>query len=169
MIPTSSFHTQISWLHHVPGDHVDEFAAFLAPPFIFIVLECIHCGFDLRAEIGHVESVFVDQIPIILAVPPQSVLALLGSWLFQYDANCVGEANRVVGSVWRQEKHLTLADGNVTVLSIVNDLEKHGSAVLIKPLGCIVDVEVGASIGTPNDLCLRYQSSLQAGEAKIEP
>ena len=43
--------------------------------------EGIDCLFDLGAKVGHVKGGFVDDLPIVLAVPPQSVLALLRSGL----------------------------------------------------------------------------------------
>lgn len=98
------------------------------------------------------ESCLVDDFSVVLAIPSQPVSALLRPGLFENDADGVGEAHGIVRSVWGQEEHFALPDGDVSMFSIIHDLEKHGTAVLIEPFGSFVEVEIGAGIGTTDDL-----------------
>lgn len=95
---------------------------------------------------------FMNDFSIVLAIPPQPVLALFRSGLLQHDANGIGEAHRIMRSVWGQKEHFAFPDWDVSMFTIVDDLEKHGAAVLVEPLGGFIDMEIGARIGTANDL-----------------
>lgn len=94
----------------------------------------------------------MDDFSVILAVPPQPVLALFRSGLLEYNANGIGEAYRVMRSFWGQKEHFAFTDRDVSMFALVDDLQKHGAAVLEEPLGGFIDMEIGARIGTANDL-----------------
>lgn len=51
-----------------------------------------------------------------------------------------------------QQEHVALADDDVAKGRAVDDLEHHGAAVLVEPLGGLVDVVVGAGVGAADDL-----------------
>lgn len=98
------------------------------------------------------EGGLMDDFSVILAVPPQPVLTLFRSRLLEDNANGIGEAYRIMRSVWGQKEHFAFADWDVSMFALVDDFQKHGAAVLEEPLGSFIDVEIGARIGTANDL-----------------
>jgi hypothetical protein len=57
-----------------------------------------------------------------------------------------------VRRVGGQEEHVALADENVFEGAVVDDLEDHGAAVLVKVFGGCVDVVVCAGVGAADDL-----------------
>lgn len=124
---------------------------------MLILLEGIHGLLDLRAQIGAMEALLVHLASATLAVPPQLVHAALRPRLLQHDAHRVGEADRVVRHVGRQQEHLALVDVDVAeglgggVVLPIDDLEQHAPLVLVEPLGRGVDVVVGARVGPADD------------------
>lgn len=110
----------------------------------------------------------MDDLSIVLAVPPQSVLTPLRSGLLEHDANGIGEADRVMRGVWGQEEHFTLMDRDIPMYSIIDDLEEHGATVLIEPFGGLIDMEIGAGIGAANDLP-SHQPRRVIGGGECEP
>lgn len=98
------------------------------------------------------EALLVNLFPAILAIPPQAIDGTFGSWLLQDNAHRVGEANGVVGSVWREKKHFALFDVNVAELAFVDGFEEHGAFVLIEPLGSLVYVVVCSGVGAAHYL-----------------
>ena len=62
-----------------------------------------------------------------LAVPAYAIETILGARLFEYDPNCVGEANGIVRRVGRKEEHFTLAYMYITEVggwfAVVDDFE----------------------------------------------
>lgn len=95
----------------------------------------------------------IDNRITTLAVPPQFILAFRRARLFENDADGIREPHRVVRGVGRQKEHFAFADGDVPKGAIVLDyLQQHRAAVLVKPFGRFVDVVVGSSVGAPHDL-----------------
>lgn len=153
-------------LNHIPGHHVYQLPALLALSFLFVVFESIDCGFDLGAQVGHVESILIDDLSIIWTIPSQPVQTLLRSGLLQDDTDCIRETDGVVWRVGRQKEHFAFADRNISVFAIVYNFEEHRPAILVKPLGCIIDMEVGTGVGAADDLdswYQRHQLTRQAG------
>ena len=108
----------------------------------------------------------IDDFSIILAIPPQPILAPFWSRLLKHDANRISEADGIVRSIGGQEKHFAFTDRNISVFAVVYDLEKHGAAVLVEPFRGFVDVEIGARIGTANDLLSRqHDQRIEVGIA----
>jgi hypothetical protein len=62
-----------------------------------------------------------------------------------------------VRRVGGQEEHVALPDDDVSEDAVVDDLECHGAAVLVKPLGRLVDVVIGAGIGAADNLCMQSE------------
>jgi hypothetical protein len=61
-----------------------------------------------------------------------------------------------VRRVWREEKHVALADDDIPKLAIVNYLEHHGAFVLVEPFCRLVEVVVCPGVGAANYLDMRY-------------
>lgn len=94
----------------------------------------------------------MDDLAALLAVPAHAVDGALGPLLLEHDADGVGEADRVVRRVPRQQEHVALPDDDVAELAAVHHLQHHGPLVLVEPLGRLVDVVVRPGVGTADDL-----------------
>lgn len=101
------------------------------------------------------EACLMHNTVAILAIPSQFVDAILWSRLFKDDADSVCKSDRVVGHIGREKKQLALVYWDVQVRrinGIVDDAENHRTLVLVEELGSSVDVKVGSSVGTANNL-----------------
>lgn len=128
--------------------NITKLATVLARPFRLIIPERVHGLLNLSAQIGADESGLVHLVATVLAVPSQPVQTAFGSRLLKHDTDRVGEAHWIVRRVGRQEKHLTLVDVDVSEFTIVHRLQQHATLVLEEELGRLVDVVVGASVGS---------------------
>lgn len=57
-----------------------------------------------------------------------------------------------MGSVRRQQEHLSFADYDVLELAFIHDLQHHCAFILVEPFRCLIDVVVGSSIWSSYDL-----------------
>ena len=98
------------------------------------------------------EAVFMNNRTAILAIPSQGIKAASRPLLLQNYPDCLGEPYRIMRGVGRKEKHLALANWYIFKFPFVNDFQQHGSRVLIKPFGCLINVIIRPRIWAPNDL-----------------
>lgn len=133
---------------------VRQLSTLTTSPLCLIVLKVLNCLLDLRPQVGAVKGSFVDYNTAVArcAVPSHAVDGLYGAALLENNAHCVGKAHRVVRGVGGQQKHITLADDDVSEGAVVDDFEHHCAAVLVKPLWGLVDVVISASVGAANNL-----------------
>jgi hypothetical protein len=94
----------------------------------------------------------VDDFPAISAIPAHAVQGFRWTALLQDDAHCIRKAHRIVGGVGREQEHVPLSDDDVPKITLIHDLEHHGTLVLVEPLGRLVDVIIRAGVGPADDL-----------------
>lgn len=141
-----------SGLYHVSRNRVRQLAALRANPFLIIGFEIIDGLLDLGAQISAMECSFIYECPIILAIPSQTVFTLRWTRLLYNNANRICKADWVMGDFWRKQKHLALANGEITERALIDNPEKHRATILVEPFGSLVDMIVGPSVGSANDL-----------------
>lgn len=134
------------------GGYIGQCAAASALPVMLLAHELFDCCLDLRPEIGAMESRLMNLVAAVLTVPAQAVNHVLRATLFNDNTHGVGKPDRVVRSVAGKKKHVALADDDVPEHAFVNNLEHHGSLVLVEPLRCLVDVVVGPRVWAADDL-----------------
>lgn len=123
----------------------------LTLPPLLTCLEFIYSCLDLRAQVRTMESCLIYHVLTVGAIPPESILTVCWSWLFEHNADCVCKSNRIMWCVWREQKHLALTNDDVAKFTIVYDFEHHGALVLKEVLRCLVDVVVGSCVRTTNN------------------
>ncbi|KFY64587.1 hypothetical protein V497_01651 [Pseudogymnoascus sp. VKM F-4516 (FW-969)] len=96
----------------------------------------------------------MDHLPTGLTrtVPAHFIHAPRRAALLDHDADCVGEADGVVGDVGGEEEHGAFGYGEGAGGAVVDDLQEEGAAVLVEPFGGGVDVVVCAGVGAADDL-----------------
>ena len=94
----------------------------------------------------------MNDLATILAIPPQTVYALLRSFLLQNDTNRVCKPNRIMRRIGGEQEHLTFANVDIAKLPIIYSLEEHGSFILIEPFRCLIYMIIGPLIRAANDL-----------------
>lgn len=147
------------WYRSLFRSPVGQLAACAAPPLGLVILKVLDGLLDLGPQVGAVKGGFVDDHGPFTrgAVPSHAINRGSGTALLQDDAHRAGEADRVVRRVGGQEEHVALPDDDVSEDAVVDDLECHGAAVLVKPLGRLVDVVIGAGIGAADNLCMQSE------------
>ena len=104
---------------------------------------------DLCAQVRAMKRDFFHQIPAILTIPAEAVLRSTRSLLLDNDSCGVGEPHRVMRNVCWKKEHLPLPNVDsleLILIGWVDDIQYHGTLVLIKPLGRFVYVVVRAII-----------------------
>ena len=92
-----------------------------------------------------------------LAVLASEIETFLGARLFEYDPNCVGEANGIVRRVSGKEEYFALTYMYITEVggrsAVVDHFEQYAGFVLVEPFQGRVDVIVstGVGVGTADD------------------
>lgn len=141
-----------SGLYHVPRNRIRQLPALRANPFLIIGFEVIDGLLDLGAQISAMERSFIYECSIILTIPSQAVFTFRWTRLLYNNANRICKANWVMGDIWRKKKHLALADGEITKRALIDNPEQHRATILVEPFGGLVDMIVGPSVGSANDL-----------------
>lgn len=144
--------TYASGLYHVYRDRVRQLAALRANAFLIIGFEIIDGLLDLGAQISAMECSLIYECSIILAIPSQTIFTLRWTRLLYNNANRICKADWVMGDIWRKQKHLALANGEITERALIDNPEKHRATILVEPFRGLVDMIVGPSVGSANDL-----------------
>lgn len=146
--------TSRSRLDHILRHDVDAHAAIATRALLVVIGKCNDCLLDLRAEIRAVECGLVCDAPALLAIPAQAIEAALRPGLLDDDANCVGEADRVMRCVARQQEELALTDGHVARRGShrIDHLEQHAALILVEKFSRLVDVIVSARVWAADHL-----------------
>lgn len=133
------------------GGHIGQRATISTSSIVFLTHELFNGSFDLSAKVCAVKRGLVDLFAAALTVPAQTIDHVLGSTLLEDYAHSVGEADRVMRGVSREEEHVAFVDDDIAEYAIVDNLEHHGAFVLVEPFGCLVDVIVGSGIGSADN------------------
>lgn len=137
------------------GCPVGQRAALFTRPVLCAAAKRLDSRLDLCAQVRAVEGGLVYDGPALGlgAVPTHAIRGRGGPPLLQHNSHGVGKAHRIVGCIGRQQEHVALADDDVAEAAVgVNNLEHHGTLVLVEPFGRLVDVVVGAGVGATDDL-----------------
>ncbi|CBX95332.1 predicted protein [Plenodomus lingam JN3] len=117
---------------------ITERATILTCPRLLIFLECIHCLFNLCAQIDTMKRSFMHLLPTALTIPPQPIQTALRPLLLQDHPHRILESHGIMRRIRRQEEHVPLVNMDIAELLVSRAADDHdGDRVVVHAI--IVD------------------------------
>lgn len=151
--PRSSMRTNSHLLHDFRlRPDITNLTTVSALPGLLILSKLVDGIFDLASQVRTYKRSLMNHTPTTLTIPPKPIHFTLRSRLLDNHTHGISKPHRVMRSISRQQKDLSLINVDVSVFARRFDgFEQHAALVLVEEFGSGVDVVVCSCVGAADD------------------